>query len=215
MKDLKPYIEAYISNWRYINGYEDYKWYAIKHFQDTYFVNDLPFGTRIKQSFSKHVNLLDTRRYFPLGVLADVYSSKPKLTEEMITALFDETKPLKDRVVTYMEEFDNTMNQMAEEGFSDWYGRTNLQSFQDAHAISVYLSMRYPRRYYIYKYGIFRDFSNIVGYEIQHSDKVDRYIEFNQLCDVVKKSLLAEIPFISFYESWLRRMSSMMATTIC
>ena len=204
MKDLKPYIEAYISNWRYINGYEDYKWYAIKHFQDTYFVNDLPFGTRIKQSFSKHVNLLDTRRYFPLGVLADVYSSKPKLTEEMITALFDETIPLKDRVVTYMKKFGNTMNQMADERYSDWYGRTNLQSFQDVHAISVYLSMCYPKRYYIYKYGIFRDFSNIVGYKIQHSDKVDRYIEFNQLCDEVKKSLLAEIPFISFYDSWLK-----------
>ena len=204
MKDLRPYIEAYISNWNYINNYEDYKWHAIKHFQDTFFARGVPFGTRIKQSFLKHVNLLDTQKYFPLGMLYEVYADKPNITEAMVNALFDESKPLRDRVNTYMGDFDAVVKQMAEEGHSNWYGRKNLQSYQDVHAISVYLSMRYPSRYYIYKYGIFRDFSNIVGYKIQHGDKVDRYIEFNQLCDEVKKSLLAEVPFISFYDNWLK-----------
>ena len=204
MIDLKPYIDAYISNWSYINGYEDYKWYAIKHFQETFFNKDISFGERIKQSFSKHVNLLDTRKYFPLGMLNGVYSNKPKEIEAMFNALYDESVPLKERVNAYINDFDAIVKQMAEEGFSDWYGRTNLQSFQDVHSISVYLSMRYPRCYYIYKYGVFRDFSKVVGYEIQHRDKVDRYIEFNQLCDEVKNALKEHTSFTSHYSEWLK-----------
>jgi len=204
MKDLKPLIEAYIGNWNYINGHEDYKWYAIKHFQDTFFSRGVPFGTRLKQSFSKHINLLDSRRYFPLGMLYEVYADKPNITEALVNALFDESQPLKDRVNTYMSGFDGIVKQMAEEGHSNWYGRTNLQSYQDVHSISVYLAMRYPNRHYIYQYGVFKNFSRTVGYKIQQKDKVDRYIEFNQLCEEVKKVLLAEIPFISFYDSWLK-----------
>ncbi len=204
MNNLKPYIQAYISNWEYINSLEEYKWTAIKHFQDTFFVKDVPFATRIINSFSKHVNLLDIRRYFPSGVLNDICGYKPEVAEELINGLFNESQPLKDRIVTYISDFENTMKIMAEERYSDWYGRDNLQSYQDAHAISVYLSMRYPERYYIYKYGVFKEFSKIMGYKIENSNAIDRYIEFNHVCDKVKEELLKDTGFVSYYDSWLK-----------
>ena len=37
MKDLRPYIQAYINNWRDINDLEDYKWEAVKYFQANFF----------------------------------------------------------------------------------------------------------------------------------------------------------------------------------
>ncbi len=204
MNNLKPYIQAYIKDWQSINEKENYKWTAVRHFQDTFFAKDIPFTERIAKALSKHVNLLDTRKYFPLGMLNVVSENKPLVAENIVNGLFDETQPLKDRIITYTSEFDKTIKIMAEERYSDWYGRDNVQSYQDVHAISVYLSMRYPERYYIYKYGVFREFSRIVGYKIQHSNAIDRYIEFNHVCNEVKKELLKDIVFISSYDSRMK-----------
>lgn len=204
MKDLKPLIQAYIGNWDYINDLEDYKWEAIRYFQATFSEKGMSLTKRTLKALSKHVNLLDTHNYFPMGVLDDVVSEKPKEVDEMITKLFDESQPLKERAITYMSEFDKLMEVMADEGYSDWKGRDNLQSYQDIHAISVYLALRYPNQHYIYKYGIFRDFTKIVEYQRKETDKVDRFIEFYSLCGEVKKELLKEKEFIAQYNAWMK-----------
>ena len=203
-KTLTPFIDAYISNWDYINELEIYKWIAVRHFQDNFFNEEVPFGDRIRESFSKHKNLLDTRRYLPLKLLTEVYEKKPSYTKKMIEALFNESDSLKDRVGKYIASFKTAMMQMADEGYKDWKGRKNLSSYQNTHAISVYLAMRYPNNYYIYKWGVFRDFSNRVGYEIKSKNHIDKYLEFNKLCEEVKKVLLNEKGFISFYDGWLK-----------
>ena len=204
--NIRPFVQAYTNseNWRYINDLEDYKWYAIRHFQEHFFEEGVPFPIRLAKSLGRTENLLIAPRYYPQLVLIEVCNDKPETTEALLNGLFNESMPLRDRINTYISEFDKTIELMATEGHSDWKGRDNVQSFQDAHAVSVYLAMRYPQSYYIYKYGIFRDFSNIIGYKIENSNAIDRYIEYNSLCDEVKKELLREVAFISFYDGWLK-----------
>ena len=204
MKDLKPYIRAYIDNWDYINNLEDYKWEAIKYFQSVFFAEGESLTKRTMHALSKHVNLLDTQKYFPLGVINDVNKSKPDIADKLLADLFDESKPLRERATTYITEFDKTMEVMADEGYSDWKGRDNLQSYQDTHAISVYLALRYPKHHYIYKYSIFRDFAEIADYRRKETDKVDRFIEFYSLCGEVKKELLEEKEFVAQYDTWMK-----------
>ena len=141
---------------------------------------------------------------YSLGMLIEVYDEKPLAIEGIINALFNESLPLKERVITYKSDFESVIKQMADAGHSDWKGRENLKSYQDVHAISVYLATRYPRVYYIYKWGVFKDFSNAVGYDIQSKNDVERYLEFNELCKVVKEELKKEDAFISFYNNWLK-----------
>ena len=202
--NLSQIIQAYIRNWSYINGLEIYKWIAIKHFQENFFQIEVPYVERLRKSLEKTANLLIAPTYFAKGMLIEVSESKPTISETLIMDLFDELKPLKERVLAYQKNFARTIKEMAEEGHSDWYGRNNLQTFQDVHAISVYLAMCFPNKYYIYKYSIFKEFSNIVGYKIQNGNAVDRFIEFNELCVLVKKELLSEIGFISYYDSWMK-----------
>ena len=202
--NLRPIIQAYIRNWIYINSLEIYKWIAIKHFQENFFQIEMPYVERLKNSLEKTANLLVAPTYYAKEMLIEVSESKPTISETLITSLFDESKPLKERVLAYQRDFAKTIKEMAEEGHSDWYGRNNLQTFQDVHAISVYLAMRFPKKYYIYKYSIFKEFSNIVGYKIQNGNAVDRFIEFNELCNLVKKELLSEIGFISYYDNWMK-----------
>lgn len=204
MKDIISYIQAYIHNWDYINTLEVYKWIAIKHFQETFFENDKSFPERLSQSLSKTGNLLVAPRYYPSGMLNEFCREKPSHVESMINDLFDESYPLRDRIIKFKDKSDQLIIQMAEEGHGDWKGRDNVQSYQDAHSISVYLSLRYPDKYYIYKYGVFRDFSKIIGYTIENSNAIERYLEFNSLCERIKKEILKEKEFISFYDTWTK-----------
>ena len=204
MKELCPYIQAYIRNWSYINRLEEYKWEAVRYFQATFDVNNQSITTSAISALSKHVNLLDTSKYFPLGMLNEVYQERKSLIDGLLNDLYDESKPLKERIVSYISEFDKTVEEMANEGHSDWRGRDNLQSFQDPHAISVYLFLRFPSSHYIYKYSIFDAFSKIVEYKRTSTDKVDRLIEFYGLCKEVKEILLKEKEFVKMYNSWMQ-----------
>lgn len=204
MKDLKPYIQAYISNWDYINNLEEYKWEAVKHFQTTFYDDQLSISTRTIRALAKHVNLLDSQTYYPLGMLMEVSKEKSNITDKLLTDLFDETQPLKDRATAYILGFEKLVVSMANEGHGDWKGRTNLQSFQDIHAISVYLALHYPKSHYIYKFGIFQQFANLVDYKRKETEKIDRFIEFYSLCEEVKKEILKEKEFIAEYNKWIQ-----------
>lgn len=205
MKSLKPYIQVYISNWYDINDYENYKWEAVKHFQATFYNDSLPITQRTIQALSKHDNLLDSKRYYPLGMLIEVSTEKPDVMERLLNVLFDDSKPIRERVTTYISEFEQTVAKMADDGHSNWKGRNNLQSFQDIHAISVYLALHYPKTHYIYKFGIFKEFARIVDYKRKKTDKIDRFIEFYSLCEEVKKELLKEKEFVAEYKKWIKQ----------
>ena len=116
MKDLRPFIQAYIANWDHINNREEYKWEAIRYFQANFNIDTPSITSRTINALAKHCNLLDSHTYFPLGMLSDVSKEKQDVTDKLLTFLYDETLPLRERVVTYMSEFDKTIEQMAEEG---------------------------------------------------------------------------------------------------
>lgn len=203
MIQLTSLIQAYIKNWDFINSEEIYKWESLKQFKESFFKTDLPIQERIRQGFSKVDNLLVSARSYPLAVLIEVAEAKPIQIETMLSNLFDESKPLRERMETYMSEFDRIIKIMKDEGHSDWKGRENVKSFQDAHAISVYLAMRYPQTHYIYQWKVFNSFASIADCETC-SDAIERYLMFMQLCETVKAELMKEEAFISFYNGWLK-----------
>lgn len=137
MIQLTSFIQAYIKNWDFINSEEIYKWESVKQFKESFFIKDISISQRIEQAFSKAENLLVSSKSYPLAVLIEVAKDKPKVVESLISNLFDESKSLKERIVNYMTEFNDTMKTMADEGYSDWKGRDNVQSFQDVQAISA------------------------------------------------------------------------------
>lgn len=102
----------------------------MKRFNECFFKTDLPIHERIKQAFSKADNLLVSAASYPLAVLIEVAEDKPRQIETMLSNLFDESKPLRERMKTYMSEFNNIIKIMKDEGHSDWKGRENVKSFK-------------------------------------------------------------------------------------
>ena len=206
MIDLTPYIEAYRKEWPRITKLESYKWVAFKHYKEHSTREFSSEYDRINTIYGKSSNLLASRLYYPLGVLLDIASADGMPNE--LSVLFNDllqegVLPTKDRVQSFIEGAKSIMKNMAESGFRDWKGRTNLQTYQEPHSVSVYLSMFYPNDFYIYKYSIFKEFAKIAHVDIVNSNAIERLFEFQHLCKEVKGELLKDKNLIDFYRQWL------------
>ena len=154
MIELNGLIQAYISKRSSFFEFERYKWEAVKAFQTNFNRTDIPLEERLKQPFDVAGNLLTSSNYFPAGMLCTFAKEKEKETQECLDNLFDTSLPLADRVWGFINETEKIFRTLQEGGFSDWKGRKNVESYQDTHAISVYLSLRYPQHYCIYRWTI-------------------------------------------------------------
>ena len=207
MKDLSSYIELYYKDWDDISDKESYKWAAFKHFKENYTKKFDTTYEWIRNIFGKSDNLLTSFRYLPFDVLLDI--SKPNGRPIDLKRLFDDLwkkgiPPTKERVCDFIEGAKSIMQTMAKEGYSDWKDRKNLNTYQDAHSVSVYLSMFYPNDFYIYKYSIFNEFAKTIDYTIKSSNAIDRLFEYQTLCNLVKNELKKDVDLIDDYKIWLR-----------
>ena len=206
MKDLSPFIQYYCKKWESVSELESYKWVAFKHFKENFFKEYDSIGEWISAVFGKAGNLLSSRNYLPLGMLADFSCNDGEPVH--LQELFDDLLvgvPTPQSVRSFIKGTKEIMQTMASRGYKDWYGRKNLNSYQDVHAVSVYLSMFYPNDFYIYKFSVFQDFARIVGYTIEKRNAVDRLFEYQELCCIVKSELEKNIDFIKSYREWLKR----------
>lgn len=123
---------------------EKYKWVAIKHFKDTWDINASDFSKMLEDSLSKTANLLASMNNFPARMITLFAQAAPEEVRAMFMDLFNEDKEIYERI----SAFKLRSNSLLQE-----YGNGAAQHFQRENAISVYLWLRYPDKYYIYKYG--------------------------------------------------------------
>ena len=123
-------------------GNEKYKWEAVKCFQDNWDVNAEDFADMLNRSLAKTFNLLASMNNFPARMITGFARTAPEEVRSMFIALFDETKDVYERIESFkMQSFI-----MLEK-----YGNGAGQHYQYENAISTYLWLRYPDKYYIYK----------------------------------------------------------------
>lgn len=204
MIELKGLIQAYISKRNSFFEIERYKWEAVKSFQTHYSRTDLSLERKLKQPFDVAGNLLTSRNYFPAGMLCTFAREKEKETQQCLDNLFDTALPLSERVWTFINGTEKIFRTLQAGGFGDWKGRTNVESYQDTHAISVYLSLRYPQYYYIYRWTVFKSAAEKLDYTIKSKDKVDKLIEFYDFCDSVRTEIIKEKEFLNDYRKMLK-----------
>ena len=208
MKDLNPFIQDYKNQRKdniNISELEAYKWNAFKHFKENC-KESASIGEWISVVFGKAGNLLSSSKYLPLGMLADFSCNdgEPVHLQELFDDLLVKGGvPTPQSVRSFIKGTKEIMQTMASRGYKNWSGRKNLNSYQDVHAVSVYLSMFYPNDFYIYKFGVFQDFAEIVGYTIEKRNAVDRLFEFQELCHIVKAELKKDVDLIDEYKEWL------------
>lgn len=122
---------------------EKYKWEAVKQFQEKWDIEAEDFGAMFTEATSKQENLLASNRYYPIGMILGFASFDKERTREMFRVLFDESRGLAERIKFFSDEAED----IRKRGDERW-----INHYQDLRAISVYLTLMYPEKYFIYKY---------------------------------------------------------------
>lgn len=139
---LERYKEEFSSRW----NEEKYKWEAVWHFQKVWDIQAADFAEMFSSATEKAVPLLDSVNHFPRGMMIEYAKQNPDAVRNLFLHLYDETKEIGERVLQFQADAQKLCDQYS----------ANLQHYQRLTAISVYLWLRYPEQYFIYKYSVCR-----------------------------------------------------------
>lgn len=123
---------------------EKWKWEAVKWFQDHWDMEAEDFAGMLDASLSKTSILLAASNNYPKQMIVDFAQAAPEEVRDMFRQLFDEKQDVIDRIVSFKEKSVMLL---------DRYGGGAKNHYQTENAISVYLWLRHPDKYYIYKYS--------------------------------------------------------------
>jgi hypothetical protein len=146
---LTSYISEYKSRFEELNSQELYKWQAIKHFQSQFDLKAPDFFENLSRSLELTSNLLDSSNFYARAMLLENAEKAPEIIRSFFIDLYNEDENILSRI----EEFGLRFNELSKGIFPD-----KKKTYQDHRAISVYLNLMYPERYFFYKYRMFRDF---------------------------------------------------------
>ena len=140
---LKEALNSYKRDFaQMIWPHEKYKWQAVKCFQDNWDLNATDFAGMLKKSLSATGNLLASAKNFPLGMILQFAGIAPEEVRVMFQELFDESLDVFKRASRFKLESSKLL---------ELYGNGAAQHYQNENSISIYLWLRYPDKYYIFK----------------------------------------------------------------
>jgi 5-methylcytosine-specific restriction protein B len=164
-------------------GNEKYKWEAVKCFQDNWDVNADDFADMLSRSLAKTLNLLASTNNFPRGMIEGFAKTAPEEVRAMFINLYDESKDVYDRIKAFKDQSSIMLEK---------YGNGAARHYQYENAITIYLWLRYPDKYYIYKYGEIKTVADELGSDYRfkkgaYADNIRSFIKFyDEICDELK-----------------------------
>lgn len=175
---------------------ENYKWKAVKQFQDNWDVNASDFSEMLSRSLEKTYNLLASANNFPKGMMSEFAKAAPEEARAMFIALFDESRDVFER----MDEFKHQSSVLLEK-----YGNGAAQHYQYENAISTYLWLRYPDKYYIYKFSEVKTVASELesDYQFRKGAYAENIRNFLNLYDEISAALKEDAELVNLLHSHL------------
>ena len=191
---VRSYIEEYKKNFDLVHDQEIYKWEAIKQFQDNFDMNARDFYSNLEVSLSKVGNLLDSGQYFPKAMLLKNAKKSPEAIREMFEILFDEDFDILERIENFCADFKSLNNTNFD----------NLKDYQDHRAILVYLALKYPERYFFYKFQMFKKFAEKVELIYRPiAGRIENIGQYHNLCELVRFEIEKDQTLLKLHENRL------------
>lgn len=164
---------------------ERYKWVAARQFQDSWDIDAEDFPAMLEKSLSKTGNLLVSAGTFPKGMITQFAHIAPEEIRAMFRELFDESRDVIERI----EEFKHKA-----EALHSKYRPDAGNHYQSENAISTYLWLRYPDKYYIYKLGEVKAVAAALGSDLvfKKGRYEDNLRNFYRLYDSIHDELIKD-----------------------
>ena len=181
---LEPVLRGYQTYFpKYWPHGEDFKWEAAQQFYDHWDINAADFGEMFKEATAKVFSLLDTGYAYPRAMILNFAAADCEATRAMFRSLFDESIGLSPRITAF---------QAAAEALRIKYNDGSWNNhYQNTSAISVYLWLRYPDQYYIYRYSVTRDISTALNFNAppKRDGSVESLLNSYRLYDELRAAL--------------------------
>ena len=189
---LRHYIDEYKLNFDRVNQEEIYKWKAVKCYQDNWDIDAENFYEMLLASLSRTKNLLDSGQYFPLRMLVQYAEHRPNEVRQLFRNLYNEEEDLFERI----QYFQTSINLINDELFD------NKKSYQDPRAIIVYLVLRYPERYFLYKFEMFKQFSEKLELIYKPvKGHLENIGHFNSQCELIRFELSLDQELLKLHKN--------------
>lgn len=193
---LAQIIEQYKLKFPVIHREEIYKWKAVKHFQNHWDADAQDFKEMILEALDETRMLMDSSSYYPKEMLTNYLNAEPETCRNIFAGLYDQSLPLADRVHGFLGAIQALKTKYTPE----------LNSFQDPRAAFVYLNLKYPENYFLYKFEMFKDFARLLAYPypINRRHKVENAVLFQDLCEIVLQQVIKDDDLIKLHHQRLQ-----------
>lgn len=138
---LRKYLEAYREDLPKFWPNEKYKWESVTQFQQNWNAGVPDFAAMLERALPEN-NLFVSVNYFPRSMLLAFAKEYPQELLSMFRELYDESMPIASRIDSFKESTNEILAKIA----------PDKRSYQNTNAISSYLWLKFPEKYYIYKY---------------------------------------------------------------
>ena len=202
-KKIRGVISSYKSNFEQTNKDERYKWEAIGWYSQHWNIDAPDFASMLEISFSKAHNLLASGMYYPYKFMLEFAKEQPDVVQNLFRILYDETIPLEQRYLDFRSGFEKRIEELKKRNPDR---KKALQHYQDLRAVMVYLTFRYPEKYYLYKFTMFKTFCDRVGFieeKLTQKSVVWKVESYNRLCELVLEEVKKDNELISMSTSRL------------
>lgn len=199
---LKPYIKWYKKNFESnILNLEKYKWEATKAFKDVIpDVNSLyadDVTNKLEKPFRIADNLLTSSHYYAGSVFLKAMRIAKEDTRSALAMLFNEEQPLGERADNFITQMKTIVE--VNRGTDKFGPKDTCQ--QDMHAVSVYLSLMYPDRHFIYKSSVWKNFVDLVGLDYPSLSSYTHKLEgFDGLCEHIREVLMKDNELLRIHD---------------
>lgn len=175
---------------------EKYKWVAVKWFQDNWDVNAPDFAKMLDRSLDKTYNLLASRNNFPRRMIVQLAEAAPEEVRAMFIALFDESRDIVERIDAFKTQSSILLEK---------YRKDASHHYQHENAISTYLWLRYPDKYYIFKFGEVSIVANELetDYQFKKGAYAINIRNFLHLYDEICESIKEDTELVKLFQSLL------------
>ena len=166
---------------------EDFKWEAAQHFHDHWNIDAIDFAGMFKEATAKVSSLLDTGYAYPRAMILNFAAADCEATRAMFRSLFDESTELSKRIIAFQAATEEIHIKYNDGSWNNHYQNTS--------AISVYLWLRYPDQYYIYRYSVARDISDALNFDAppKRDGSVESLLNSYRLYDELRAALSQNI----------------------
>ena len=198
---LIPYIEAYKRNLSEESAkWEVYKWDAVWNFQKNWDIDAPDFGEMFDRSLQPpNRNLWAGMHFLPRTIILEFCNDHAEEIRGMFRLLYDESLPLVDRLSGFKNEADRILVKTIPD--KSW------SNYQDKRAIVLYLALRYPEKYCLYKSEMFHRFCAETGFmevpkRVSRTDFSD-VLQYQQMCDEINRILVSDEELLRLHKARL------------